>query len=104
MDCDPMNSFFSVPWRSLNLASSIFKEQRRKYREASDAGVSELALNCPGCYVTLSFTSRLFGKRLRYMTEVLLSAFGDEITVPLGKRIPAIAKTVTMNFPRVVFQ
>jgi hypothetical protein len=38
------------------------------------------------------------------MTEVLLSAFGDEITVPLGKRIPAIAKTVTMNFPRVVFQ
>lgn len=90
--------------RSLNLASSIFKEQRRKYREVSDARVSDLAINCPGCYVTLSFTSRLFGKRLRYMPEVLLSAFGDEISVPLGKRIPAIAKTVAMNFPRVVFR
>lgn len=89
--------------RSLNLASSLFKEQRRKYREASDAGVSDLAVNCPGCYITLSFTRGLFGKRLRYMPEVLLSAFGDEITVPLGKRIPTIARTVTVNVPRVMF-
>jgi hypothetical protein len=89
--------------RSLNLAFSLFKEQRRKYREVSDAGVSDVAVNCPGCYITLSFISRLFGKRLRYMPEVLLSAFRDEITVPLGKRIPAIAKTVTVNFPRVMF-
>lgn len=89
--------------RSMNVMSSLFKEQRRKFREVSDAGASEIALNCPGCYITLSFTNRLFGKRLRYMPEELLSAFGDEITVPLGKRIPTIAKTVTMNFPRVMF-
>ncbi|MFP4445813.1 MAG: (Fe-S)-binding protein [Desulfosudaceae bacterium] len=89
--------------RSLNLWSSIFKEQRRKYREVAEAGAAEMALNCPGCYVTLSFTSRLFGKKLRYMPDELLAAFGDEITVPLGKRVPAIAATVTRNFPRVVF-
>lgn len=89
--------------RSLNLMSSLFKEQRRKFREVSDAGASEIALNCPGCYITLSFTNRLFGKKLRYMPEVLLSAFGDEITVPLGRRIPAIAKVVTMNLPRAMF-
>jgi Fe-S oxidoreductase len=89
--------------RSLNVVSSLFKEQRRKFREVSDAGATEIALNCPGCYITLGFTSRLFGKKLRYMPEELLSAFGDEITVPLGKRIPAIAGTVTRNFPRVIF-
>jgi Fe-S oxidoreductase len=89
--------------RSMNPVSSIFKEQRRKFREVSDAGASEIALNCPGCYITLAFTNRLFGKKLRYMPEQLLAAFGDEITVPLGKRIPAIAKTVTVNFPRVMF-
>jgi len=89
--------------RSMNLVSTLFNEQRTKYWEVSDAGVTDMALNCPGCYITLSFTNRFFGKRLRYMPEELLSAFGDEITIPLGKRIPAIAKTVTMNFPRVMF-
>ncbi len=89
--------------RSMNLMSSMIKEQRRKYHEVSDAGVSEMALNCPGCYVTLSLSNRLFGKKLRYMPEELLSAFGDDITVPLGKRIPGIFKTVIMNFPRTMF-
>ncbi len=89
--------------RSMNLASSILKEQRRKYREVSEAGADEMALNCPGCFVTLSLTSRLFGKKLRYMPDELLAAFGDDISVPLGKRVPAIAKTVVKNFPRALF-
>jgi Fe-S oxidoreductase len=89
--------------RSMNLMSSLFKEQRRKYREVSDEGTSQIALNCPGCYITMSFTGWLFRKKLRYMPEELLSAFGDVITVPLGKRIPAISRTVTMNFPGTLF-
>ena len=89
--------------RSMNLMSSLFKEQRTKFNEVSEAGTDEIALNCPGCYITLSFTNRLYKKKLRYMPEILLSAFGDDISVPLGKRIPAIAKTVTVNFPRVIF-
>ena len=89
--------------RSMNLMSSLFKEQRTKFHEVSDTGADEIALNCPGCYITLSFTNRLYRKKLRYMPEILLSAFGDDITVPLGKRIPGIAKTVTVNFPRVLF-
>jgi Fe-S oxidoreductase len=102
-DCNLSCGAVSVV-RSLNLVSTLFREQRRKFREVSDAGAAEIALNCPGCYITLGFTSRLFGKKLRYMPEQLLAAFGDEITVPLGKRIPAIARTVGVNVPRVMFR
>jgi Fe-S oxidoreductase len=87
----------------MNLMSSLFREQRTKFHEVSEAGADELALNCPGCFITLSFTNRLYKKKLRYMPEILLSAFGDDISVPLGKRIPGLAKTVTVNFPRVMF-
>ena len=89
--------------RNMNLISSMFKEQIRKYKEVSEAGASEIALNCPGCFVTLSFTNWMFGKKLRYMPEELLSAFGDEITLPLAQRIPDIAKSVILNLPRIIF-
>ncbi len=101
-DCNLSCGAVSVV-RSMNLWSSLFKEQRRKYQEVSQSGTAEMALNCPGCFITLSFTSRLFGKKLRYMPDELLAAFGDDITVPLGKRVPQIAKTVTANFPQTLF-
>ncbi|RLC31611.1 MAG: hypothetical protein DRH32_03965 [Deltaproteobacteria bacterium] len=89
--------------RSINVLSSTFKEQRRKYREVSQAGVSDIAVNCPGCYITLSFSNRLFAKKLHYMPDELLAAFGDDITVPLGRRIPMIAATFAKNLPAAVF-
>ena len=46
--------------RSLNLAKSILKVQRRKYAELSNSGVREMAVNCPGCYITLGFTRPFF--------------------------------------------
>ncbi len=90
--------------RSMNLFSTLFKAQRRKFREVSAAGADRIAVNCPGCYITLSFTNRLFGKQLRYMPEELLAAFGDDITVPLGRRIPGIAATVARNFPGAIWR
>ena len=79
--------------RTLNLTKSIIKEQRHKYAEVKDAGVREMAVNCPGCYITLGFTNTFFGTRLRYMPDELLQAFGDTIRTPLGKRFPLIIRT-----------
>ncbi|MDY6905395.1 MAG: (Fe-S)-binding protein [Thermodesulfobacteriota bacterium] len=90
--------------RNLNVMSSIFKEQRRKYREVSESGVTDIAVNCPGCFITLRFSNWLFGKRLRYMPDELLAAFGDDIAVPLQERVPQVAKTVAIRFPMLMFQ
>ncbi|MFZ5563706.1 MAG: (Fe-S)-binding protein [Thermodesulfobacteriota bacterium] len=89
--------------RSLNVLSSIFKEQRRKYAEVSDAGASQIAVNCPGCYVTLRFSNWMFGKKLRYMPDELLAAFGDTITAPLERRMPLIMTTAARRFPGLMF-
>lgn len=81
--------------RNINVLSSIFKEQRRKYKEVSESGMSQIAVNCPGCYITLSFSSWMYLKKLRYMPEELLTAFGDKITIPLSKRLPMFMTTMT---------
>ncbi len=70
-----------------------------KYSEVKKAGAKEIAVNCPGCYITMSFTSRLFNKKLHYMADELLQAYGDNITIPLKKRIPLFAKTMTKKLP-----
>ncbi len=85
--------------RNLNLFQSMIKVQRQKYSEVKKTGVNEIALNCPGCYITMSFTSRIFNKKLHYMADELLHAYGDNITIPLGKRIPLFAKTMTKKLP-----
>lgn len=102
-DCNLSCGAVSVV-RNMNVLSSIFREQRRKYREVSDAGASQIAVNCPGCYITLRFSNWMFGKRLRYMPDELLAAFGDDITVPLGKRVPQLSKAVAVRFPMLMFQ
>lgn len=89
--------------RSLNPFQSLFQEQKKKYKEVSDTGMKNMALNCPGCFITLRFTSSLFGKKLMYMPEILLKSFGDEITVPLEKRIPQIAVTFVSGFSKTWF-
>ncbi|MFY9114492.1 MAG: (Fe-S)-binding protein [Dethiobacteria bacterium] len=88
--------------RSLNLAKSILKVQRRKYAELSNSGVREMAVNCPGCYITLGFTRPFFGKKLRYMPDELLQAFGDHLRFPLGRRLPLIYKTVAKRLPALL--
>lgn len=78
--------------RTFNLPKSLLKEQRRKYKEVKETGIREMAVNCPGCFITLSFTNRLAGIKLHYMPDELLEAYGDSITKPLSKRIPLLIR------------
>jgi Fe-S oxidoreductase len=82
-------------WNILDL----LKEQNRKYREVKSSGTREMALNCPGCYLTLGPTSWLQGIKLHYMPDELLRAFGDDISTPLGKRFPLIIRTLAKRMP-----
>lgn len=77
----------------------VLKGQNTRYREARATGAGDLALNCPGCYLTMLSTSRLYGIKLHYMPDELLRAFGDEISIPLGKRFPMVVGTLARRFP-----
>ena len=89
--------------RNSNIFKSLLPAQWRKYREVKEAGAGEVALNCPGCFITMSFTSRISGVRLRYMPELLLSALGDDISRPLSGRMGLIARTGAKRW-RLLFQ
>ncbi len=78
---------------------ALLQAQNARYREVKAAGVKDIAANCPGCYIAFSFTSWARGLRPRYMPEELLKAFGDEITVPLRKRLPRYAKLFARRLP-----
>lgn len=86
-DCNLSCGAVSV-LRTLNLPKSLFKEQWKKYREVKGTGIKDMAVNCPGCFITLSFTNRIAGIKLHYMPDELLKAYGDTITKPLSRRIP----------------
>ncbi|MBN1364173.1 MAG: (Fe-S)-binding protein [Syntrophaceae bacterium] len=74
--------------RTLFLPSSLFKEQLKKYKDVKATGLRDMAVNCPGCFMTLAFTSWLAGIKLHYMPDDLLKAYGDTVTKPLFTRIP----------------
>lgn len=90
--------------RDLNPYKSFFREHKRKYAEVKCTDTNELALNCPGCFITLSFTSKFFGKKLRYMPDELLRAYGDEITVPIGRRVPMFIKAFAKRGPGLLMK
>jgi Fe-S oxidoreductase len=62
--------------------AAMIGEQRKKYRDVRRSGTNMMAINCTGCYLTYSYTNTLFGKKLKFMPEELLRAFGDTITEP----------------------
>jgi Fe-S oxidoreductase len=84
-------------WNLLDIA----RVQNRKYREVKASGTRRMAVNCPGCFLTLSSTSWLRGIKLHYMVEELLRAFGDDISTPLAKRLPLIAWAFIKRAPLV---
>ncbi len=90
-DCNLSCGAVSV-LRTLNLSKSLFKEQWIKYREVKKTGIRDMAVNCPGCFLTLSFTNRLAGIKLHYMPDELLEAYGDSITKPLSTRMPLLIR------------
>ena len=84
--------------RTLYMPSSLFKEQNIKYRDVRQTGVRDLAVNCPGCYITLSLTSRFKGIKLHYIPEEVLQAYGDRITRPLSSRIQLFVRSFLRRF------
>jgi Fe-S oxidoreductase len=89
--------------RTLYLPKSLWKEQWKKYREVKGTGIRDMAVNCPGCFITLSFTNRLAGIKLHYMSDELLKAYGDTITKPLSRRMPLFVKAF-MKHPLLPFR
>lgn len=80
----------------------IVREQNKKYREVKASGAVHVAVNCPGCYLTMLGTSMMHGVKLHYMPDELLRAFGDDVSIPLGKRFPLIVKTLAKRLPLMV--
>ena len=77
----------------------IIRGQNRRYREVKSSGTRQMAVNCPGCYLTLSSTSWLQGIKVHYMLEEVLRAFGDDISTPMIKRMPLIVRALTKRAP-----
>ena len=102
-DCN-MTCGATTVLRDMNPYKSFLREHKRKYAEVKQTETNEIALNCPGCYITLSFTSKFFGKKLRYMPDELLRAYGDEITKPIGTRIPLFLKAFTKRGPGLLLK
>jgi len=90
--------------RNPNPLKSIFKNQHKKYREVKEAGVKDIACNCPGCTITMSATAKLYGKKTRYMPEEILRAFGDRIERPLESRNSQILLAGAKRLPTRYFR
>jgi Fe-S oxidoreductase len=82
---------------------SMVKEQNKKYREARNADVKDMVLNCPGCFIGLSFTNFFRSVKLRYMPDELLRAYGDKITTPIEKRFGLFLMLLIKSMPRLLF-
>jgi Fe-S oxidoreductase len=82
--------------------SDVVKEQNKKYREVKDSGTNEMALNCPGCYLTMASSNWAHKIKLRYMPEQLLRAYGDEIKKPISKLVWPFTKTIAMKTPLAI--
>lgn len=78
----------------------MMKEQGKKFKEVKNTGVDKVALNCPGCYLTLAATNRLYGVKMLYMPEILLRAFGDDIKKPISKMVFPTLKALGKRLPR----
>ncbi|MFP4474536.1 MAG: heterodisulfide reductase-related iron-sulfur binding cluster [Desulfatibacillaceae bacterium] len=92
--CDGLSCGAASLARDTNPAKSLLPAQWKKYREIWASGTRDVALNCPGCFLTLGATAPLAGVRLRYMPEELLYAFGDEQNKPLSTRRMLIYRTL----------
>ncbi|MBI9075938.1 MAG: (Fe-S)-binding protein [Desulfatibacillum sp.] len=79
--------------------TSVIKTQARRLNEVKATGTKNMALNCPGCYLTLAPHSWVKRVKLRYMPEELLRAFGDDITMPISKLMPRVIYTLGKRAP-----
>lgn len=81
---------------------SMKKEQKKKYKEVKESGVSDMALNCPGCYVGFRFANLFGAGKLFYMPDVLMEAYGDSIVTPISKSFNRIFMAMNRRMPRLL--
>lgn len=97
--------------REFSVGSAV-KLQTSRLRETKQAGACHMAVNCPGCFLSLTPGGRLTGVKVHYMPEELLRAFGDDIHKPAAKimgpimkalagRLPLAFKTTSAHLPRI---
>jgi len=90
--------------RDLNLLKSVLPAQVKRFKEARETNADSIALNCPGCYLSMAMTAPVFGMNLLNMTEEILLAFGDTIQKPLSGRIFSIIKEFVLRAPHLIQQ
>jgi len=84
--------------RNMSLIKGALRTSRKKRKDLKESGVKDIALNCPGCYLGLKGTNYfkfLPGskfKKMHYMPDELLEAFGDELETPLSEKMGGIFK------------
>ncbi len=83
--------FCSLGRSNIKVRNSIFTAHKKKYKQLKKSEAKMLALNCPGCRISLGLSLHNASKKLRYMAEDLLYAFGDDVTKPLNKRMGTLA-------------
>ncbi|MHA1147970.1 MAG: 4Fe-4S dicluster domain-containing protein [Promethearchaeota archaeon] len=85
--------------RNMSLINGALKTSKNKYKDFKATKSKDIALNCPGCYLGLKGTNYFKlpwrkVKKLHYMPDELLEAFGDKLEPPLADRMGGILKTL----------
>lgn len=73
------------------------KEAKKKIAQVREAGTSDIACYCPGCFGQLRTGAQRAGLKLHYSLEEILWAFGDEYTVPLETRVTQQAELLMLK-------
>ena len=85
--------------RNMSLINGALKTSRKKKKDLKASGVRDIALNCPGCYFGIKGTNYFKlpwnkMKKIHYMPDELLEAFGDNLETPLADKIGGILGTL----------
>jgi len=86
--------------RNMSLIKGALRTSRKKRKDLKKSGAKDIALNCPGCFLGLTGTNYfklLPGKKFKkmhYMPDELLEAFGDNLETPLAKKLGGILKVL----------
>jgi len=88
--------------RDLNVLKSVLPAQIKRFKEARAVSAKNIALNCPGCYLSMIMFSPIFGIKLLNMSEEILTAFGDSINSPLSERLLSIVKNFIIRIPYLI--
>jgi len=90
--------------RDLNIFKSVLPAQWRRFQEARTTKTGYIAMNCPGCYLSMAMTAPFLGLKLLNMTEEILHAFGDTIQKPLSGRLFSIISSFIQRSPYLISQ